>query len=497
MTTTEFQMQALRDPRLAVHAASAHPVWLWSADGLHVLWANPVGTKLFGAANTAVLAARTFGPADPHRRQVAQLARRLPASGATRLERLRGFGAKPGMLMTCACARLAFPDGRDGILVTALETAMRGMPLAERLRLLVEGQQMPMASFDRGGRLMGASEAAGRLLNLLSGAKTEQARADALLRGHVELPMADGSVVVQRVGSGAEVGLVALAMLHRLEEPSGSPPDLSADTVTEQIVAPAAERPLPGYEQPALTNEAPSEFALFDEFAEPLENEGEAPSAQPPSPQPPSLQPARIEAELIDNSKAPEETASAQRRHPLRFTWHMDADGYFSLGSDEIHIPDRHADSGGFRAALARDRRRLRPRSQRPHARSHREPPDLERRYPVLAGRRRRAVARRTVGCPDLRRESRVYGLSRLRRLPRPRQPGASRRAAPAGGGQRRCRAGRSSSRRRHRSANARRRDGRCAQGTISFHRRRNPGDSQVGRGRGETAKRGAVPPGR
>ena len=336
MTTTEFQMQALRDPRLAVHAASAHPVWLWSADGLRVLWANPVGTKLFGAANTAVLAARTFGPADPHRRQVAQLARRLPASGATRLERLRGFGAKPGMLMTCACARLAFPDGRDSILVTALETAMRGMPLAERLRLLVEGQQMPMASFDRDGRLMGASEAAGRLLNLLSGAKTEQARADALLRGHVELPMADGSVVVQRVGSGAEVGLVALAMLHRLEEPSGSPPDLSADTVTEQIVAPAAERPLPGYEQPALTNEAPSEFALFDEFAEPLENEGEAPSAQQPLPQPPSLQPARIEAELIDNSKAPEETASAQRRHPLRFTWHMDADGYFSLGSDEF-----------------------------------------------------------------------------------------------------------------------------------------------------------------
>jgi PAS domain S-box-containing protein len=39
---------------------------------------------------------------------------------------------------------------------------------------------------------------------------------------------------------------------------------------------------------------------------------------------------------LIDNSKALEDTASVRRRHPLRFTWQMDADGYFSLGSDEF-----------------------------------------------------------------------------------------------------------------------------------------------------------------
>jgi PAS domain S-box-containing protein len=333
MTMTEFQMQALRDPRLALQATSAHPVWLWSADGLHVLWANPAAARLFGAANSAELAGKNFGPADPHRRQVAQLAKRLPASGATRLERLRGFGARPGMLMTCACARLAFPDGRDAILVTALDTAMRGMPLAERLQLLVEGQTLPMASFDGDGRLMGASKAAGSLLTLLSGAETRQAYADALMRGHAELPIPGGSVVVQRIGGGAEVGLVALVMPHI---PDKSPVheshrDLTADTVSAHVVAPAAERPLPGYEQPALTNEAPSEFALIDEFAEPLENDGEAPSAEPPA-----AQPDPIEAELIDNSKALEDTAPAPRRHPLRFTWHMDADGYFSLGSDEF-----------------------------------------------------------------------------------------------------------------------------------------------------------------
>ena len=96
------------------------PAWLWSMDGTRILWANPVGAKLFGAADAAALAAKTFGPADPHRRQVAQLAGRLLPTGATRLERLRGFGAALGTLATCACARLDFSDGGAGILVVAM-----------------------------------------------------------------------------------------------------------------------------------------------------------------------------------------------------------------------------------------------------------------------------------------------------------------------------------------------------------------------------------------
>ena len=108
------------------------PAWLWSTDGTRILWANPVGAKLFGAANAAALAAKTFGPADPHRRQVAQLAGRLLPTGATRLERLRGFGAALGTLATCACARLDFPDGGAGILVVAMLDA--GRTAADRCR---------------------------------------------------------------------------------------------------------------------------------------------------------------------------------------------------------------------------------------------------------------------------------------------------------------------------------------------------------------------------
>ena len=122
MNNAEFQLRGVSDPRLAVHVASRLPAWLWSTDGTRILWANPVGAKLFGAADAAALAAKTFGPADPHRRQVAQLFGRLLPTGATRFERLRGFGAVPGTLVTCACARLDFPDGGAGVLVVAMPT---------------------------------------------------------------------------------------------------------------------------------------------------------------------------------------------------------------------------------------------------------------------------------------------------------------------------------------------------------------------------------------
>src|ERR1700756_1678080 len=151
MNNAEFQLRGVDDPRLAVHATSPFPAWLWSVDGKRILWANPVGAKLFGAANGAILAKKLFGPADSHRRQVAQLAGKLPRTGTTRLERLRGFGAPLGMLVTCGCARLAFADGSHGILVAAAEPASRTMPLVERLQRLVEDIDSPGAAFARGG----------------------------------------------------------------------------------------------------------------------------------------------------------------------------------------------------------------------------------------------------------------------------------------------------------------------------------------------------------
>src|SRR6266581_9210155 len=71
-------------------------------------------------------------------------------------------------------------------------------------------------------------------------------------------------MVLQRVGHGADVGLIAL-------------------------IAPAADHPIPGYEQPAISGEAPAEFALIDEFAEsppPETTVEQAASDEPAEPDP-------------------------------------------------------------------------------------------------------------------------------------------------------------------------------------------------------------------
>jgi PAS domain S-box-containing protein len=311
MTKTEFQLLAMFDPRLAPHATSAHPVWLWSSDGKRILWANPPGTALFGAINATDLARKTFGPADQHRRQVAQLAGRLPLSGAARMERLRGFGARPGMLMTCRCARLDFPDGSHAVLVSAIETFARTMPLDERLQRLAEGPEQAVATFAMDGRLVGASSTAHALLGEIAEADLNAALHHALERGHVELSTAAGQLVMQRVGSGADTGLIALITPPVVE---AAPEPATAETA-----------PAPPNEQLALSNEAPATFALVDEFSEPLDAEA-APVANT----------ARAEPEKMQQTRPQEITSPAQRRHPLRFTWLMDEEGRFSLGSDEF-----------------------------------------------------------------------------------------------------------------------------------------------------------------
>ncbi|OKO75580.1 PAS domain S-box protein [Bradyrhizobium sp. AS23.2] len=404
MSSSEFQLRGVGDPRLALHATSPLPAWLWSIDGTRVLWANPVGIRLFGAPNAAALAAKTFGPADVHRRQVTQLGRRLPAGGATRLERLRGFGASLGTLMTCACARLDFADGghfaeRSGVLVTALDPTGRTMPLVERLHRLVEGAKVPMAAFAPDGLFVGASEAARPLLGFrdLGEAGLEQARSDALRQGRAETPIGIGQMVLQRVGQGADIGLVALIepAVQQAATTTDAAPDATEDTVREGVAreeaaAPAPEAPFPAavpdHAQPALSNEAPSEFALFDAFAEPVEtpdpSETIAHAPEPPAGEPtPEAVPVQetvqetlqatveraIEAgpespventpEAIVSPQAGPITAGmadppsaeppAPRQHPLRFLWQMDAEGRFVLGSDEfIRLMGAHTAAG-------------------------------------------------------------------------------------------------------------------------------------------------------
>src|SRR3954469_9567547 len=281
MTSSDFQLRGVGDPRLAVHATSPLPVWLWSIDGTRVLWANPVGARLFGAAHATALADRIFGPTDSHRRQIIRLAGRLPPNGAIRLERLRGFGARLGTLMTCACARLDFADGGRAVLVTAMDPMLRSMPLVERLLRLVDGAKTPMAAFAPDGLFVGASETARTLLGFrdLSEGGLEQARSDALRQGRAETPIGIGQMVLQRVGSGADVGLVALiepAAQQAAAATDEVEPEAAQDNAREDIAQPEPAPPpapaaVPEHVQAAPPHEAPSEIALFDAFAEPVD----------------------------------------------------------------------------------------------------------------------------------------------------------------------------------------------------------------------------------
>jgi len=383
MNNAEFQMQALGDPRLAVHATSALPAWLWSGDGTRVLWSNPVGARAFGAASSTALGERIFGPADPHRRQIARLAGRLLANGAVRLERLPGFGAAPGMLATCGCSRLDLPDGSHGILVAAGNGSGRIMPLEERLQRLVAGLSMPVAAFTRDGVLIGTSDAARPLLGFhnLVEAGLDHARNEALKQGAVATAIGIGRMVLQRVGTGADTGLVALIVPDAVPaatpasapaQPEEKPPAEKSPKPFEPPVAVVADEPAPDPEAMERTAEVLAGLALFDALAEePSEPEAEPiataapssdepPAARPPEPSPyveavadeAASSPADEVAPLPKSPMAPIATEPAResikppswfdqpspqsRRLPLRFMWQMDREGRFSLGADEF-----------------------------------------------------------------------------------------------------------------------------------------------------------------
>lgn len=380
MNNAEFQLRGLHDARLAVHATSASPAWLWTPDGAHLLWANPVGVALLGAADAGTLAARTFSPADQQRRQVTQLAARLLPEMPPRLERLRGFGAALGGLVTCICTRLPFANGEDGILIVAAAAMGRAMPLDERLRRIVEAVDTPMAAFTHDGSLAGASEAARPLLDdrNLADADLTRARDEALSTGHAEASIDIGHVALQRIGSGNDIGLIAT--ITPVVMPAAIPLQGSAprESVASPIPAPV-EPPMAHMsrwetlvdldndaEEPTQDAPAADEIAA-DTLIAPDTSEVEtiatleaAPPANDPVEVPEPIWPhasGHDEVDVADpqvagpRNEIPAADHAAQdvsaaapvvvppipnAIQPIRFVWQMDADGRFLLGSDDF-----------------------------------------------------------------------------------------------------------------------------------------------------------------
>ncbi|HEX4554660.1 MAG TPA: PAS domain-containing sensor histidine kinase [Xanthobacteraceae bacterium] len=270
------------DPRLAAHATSTAPAWLWSADATRVLWANAVGAAIFDAT-PAALRARPFEPQDPAAAQVLRLAASLRPGGAARLERLRGFGTGFRLLM-CACSRIAVDGQPPGILVVAVEPAGPALPLAERVRRVYEGADLAVAAFSPDGTLIHATPEGHAKLGgaaTLAALGAERMAQDALATGRATGDLDLGPLTIERLGADATSVLAAtfgVAQPAPADEPVPIPPSASAD-------APAPDQ------------------------------------APPPAPE---VAPLRIDVPV------------AERRHPLRFVWQMDQNGRFTLGSDEF-----------------------------------------------------------------------------------------------------------------------------------------------------------------
>ncbi len=183
-------------------------------------------------------------------------------------------------------------------MVIATEPAGPSLPLGERVKRLFSDQTEPMAAFAPDGTLLAATSAAQMRVTdtpTLSALGLAAIASQALAAGSASAATDHGQVTLRLLGSGACAVLLAAFNAER----SGAPAANSrSDIEPKPVAAPEQQR------IELLTPSPPIEPG--------------ASAAVPPA-----------------RSHAPAEPV-AERRHPLRFVWQMDADGRFVVGSDEF-----------------------------------------------------------------------------------------------------------------------------------------------------------------
>src|SRR5215469_5726597 len=285
MSTVGSERAVLRHSRIASLATAEWPAWLWSADGSRILWANAVGAAIFGAETASACTNRRFSATEAPAAQVLRLAVTLPSGGQERLERLRGFAGGLGRALTCNCSRIVADDGRGAVLIVAAEPAGPTLTLAERVQRLLDQDGEPAAIFMPDGRLVHANAGArhwvdgnGTLATLGLNALAATALETGTARTTAEVNGTACEVLLARLGQGAS--RLVLVVVQHAARPTGE----AGAAAIERETAPGMHGPT-----------APQSIAT------------------------------------------PAKTADGpQRRHPLRFVWEMDADGRFTIASNEF-----------------------------------------------------------------------------------------------------------------------------------------------------------------
>jgi len=246
MTETENQIAWLSDQRLAAHALSPVPAWLWNPNATRILWANAVAAAISGVDTPGATAQLVFDPQqDPAAIQIARLSGTLPQQGnAPRLERLRGFGARLGGTLLCLCSRVAL-GGTDGILVVGTEAASKEMPLSERARRLLADFGSDAALFAADGEWTdGLRQARERFRNAenLGSLGAGQIAREATLNGRADGTLGLGPVTIVRLGSNPLYLLLVARTAAAADTRAGPPAPLSA-TAAPPLTAPAPAAP--------------------------------------------------------------------------------------------------------------------------------------------------------------------------------------------------------------------------------------------------------------
>jgi signal transduction histidine kinase len=280
-----FELSNLGHAQLAPLATSPMPVWLWSEDARRVLWANPLGAAVLGASSSAAISARQFDAADPVVAEMSKLAASLKADAPPRLERVRRLGEDERGL-SCLCSQIMLGNGTCGILVAAREPIAPGLTLSERAHRLLAGCDEPVAAFSATGQLLCATQGAHGHLDgatSLAGLGAQTLAAAALSGGQAFGRIRGRRISMLRLGTEACIVLIV----------NFAPREEQKDFNAMQ-----AQRAIGAYQQVLEPNS----------------------SCFPGS----TVEPAS------------QRNRPGGRQHPLRFVWHLDEHGRFTLNSDEF-----------------------------------------------------------------------------------------------------------------------------------------------------------------
>jgi PAS domain S-box-containing protein len=250
---------------------------------------------------------------------VRRIAGTLPQDGGPRLERLRGFGTSFGRALTCLCSRISLPDRGAAVLVVSTEPIGAELPAGERVRRLIASIEAPVALFSPQGELLAATDAArarigGRtsLSSLGAAALAQRAIAERSAAGDSDA----GALQVDTLGEDS--ARMLLVTFESSAEQAAPAEGTSAAAPAAASSAGEQNAPVP---QPGDVADASADSAGLAP-APPAVHAGAPTEAEPPSAESPPIAPAPPRA--------------ADRRHPLRFVWQIDAEERFTLTSGEF-----------------------------------------------------------------------------------------------------------------------------------------------------------------